>query len=71
MNPIKIVGLIGSHEVCRYTLLRRREMDTETILDNVWNQYPHLKNDTARIYINGIPIPRRQMGQVLINVGEE
>lgn len=71
MKPIRIVGLIGTHEVCRYSIIPRREMDRREVLDGVWNHYPHLKADTARVYINGVPATREEMGQALINVGEE
>jgi len=67
----KIVGFIGSQEICRYSLRTDRELDIEQTLENVWRQYPHLKNDTARIYVNGTPIPRRFMGQFVIDVGNE
>lgn len=70
MEPIKIVGLIGSQEICRCFIVPKRCLDVEDILAIVWRDYPHLKNKTARVYINGIPATRVQMGQTLYSNDE-
>jgi len=67
MPAIRIVGLIGSHEVCRYSLMIERFMERGEVLEEVLARYPHLKCDTGRIYIDGIPASRYEMGQSVVD----
>lgn len=54
-------------EVGRFNLVMQEAATMNEVLEQVFLQHPYLrKNENARIYIDGVPVPRKMMGQTII-----
>ena len=71
MKQYSIVAFNGSTELGRFIITAAPNVGQINITNEVYKSFPQLKaNNNARIYINGVPVPRKAMGQTMIKTEE-
>ena len=71
MKQVHVVCENQSKEIGRFIVVMPEGYTTKDVLEQAYLQHPYLRsNENARIYVDGVPVPRKMMGQQQIIIKE-